>query len=110
MNALGNISNLPSGQQLRELLSFASELDPQTRGLVITSADWLREAHNSLSPPNTFSLDGLGLSSKKSEEAYHFIVYLPLMGALYELDGLKAHPVRHGYYEESGEGWLKQAR
>ncbi len=109
MNVLGNIPDLASGPQLRELLSFASELDPQTRGLAITSSDWLREAHNALSPPNTFSLDGLG-PSKKSEDAYHFIVYLPFMGALYELDGLKAHPVRHGRYEETGEGWLKKAR
>lgn len=109
MNALGNVPNLPSGPQLRELISFANELDPQTRGLVITSSDWLREAHNALSPPNVFSLDGLGLP-KKSEDAYHFIVYLPLMGALYELDGLRPHPVRHGPYEESGEGWLGKAR
>jgi len=109
MNALGNTPDLASGTPLRELLSFASELDPQTRGLAITSSDWLREAHNALSPPNAFSLDGLG-SSKKSEDAYHFIVYLPFMGALYELDGLKPHPVRHGRYEESGEGWLKKAR
>ncbi|KAF9453928.1 hypothetical protein P691DRAFT_657230 [Macrolepiota fuliginosa MF-IS2] len=109
MNALGNIPDLPSGPQLRELVSFASELDPQTRGLAITSSDWLREAHNALSPPNTFALDGLGLS-KKNEDAYHFIVYLPFLGSLYELDGLKPHPVRHGPFDESGEGWLKTAR
>ncbi|KAF5351719.1 hypothetical protein D9756_007469 [Leucocoprinus leucothites] len=109
MNALGNIPDLPSGPQLRDLMSFASELDPQTRGLVITSSDWLREAHNALSPPNTFSLDGLD-APKKAEDAYHFIVYLPYLGALYELDGLRPHPVRHGPYQEDGEGWLKTAR
>jgi ubiquitin carboxyl-terminal hydrolase L5 len=109
MNALGNIPNLPSGSRLRELISFANELDPQTRGLAITGSDWLREAHNALSPPNSFSLDGLGLS-KKGEDAYHFIVYLPYMGKLYELDGLRPHPVRHGVYQESGEGWTKRAR
>lgn len=109
INALGNIPDLSSGPQLRELISFANELDPQTRGLAITSSDWLREAHNALSPPNAFSLDGLGLP-KKSEDAYHFIVYLPYMGTLYELDGLRPHPVRHGPYQESGEGWIKKAR
>ena len=109
INALGNIPNLRSGTQLRDLMSFASELDPQTRGLVITSSDWLREAHNALSPPDTFSLDGLDLP-KKTEDAYHFIVYLPFLGALYELDGLRPHPVRHGSYQENGEGWLKTAR
>jgi ubiquitin carboxyl-terminal hydrolase L5 len=109
LNALGNIPSLPTGPELAELLSFTTEMDAQTRGMVITSADWLREAHNSLSPPSAISLDGLGLP-RKSEDAYHFVVYLPVMGALYELDGLKRHPVRHGSYEEQGEGWVKVAR
>ncbi|CAA7259185.1 unnamed protein product [Cyclocybe aegerita] len=109
LNALGNIPSLPTGPQLAELLQFARGLDPQTRGLVITSSDWLREMHNALSPPSAFSLDGLGLP-KKTEDAYHFVVYLPAMGALYELDGLKPHALRHGAFDESGEGWLKTAR
>ncbi|KAJ7690664.1 ubiquitin carboxyl-terminal hydrolase [Mycena rosella] len=109
LNALGNIPSLTTGPQLAELTSFTTGMDPQTRGMVITSADWLREAHNSLSPPSAISLDGLGLP-KTSEDAYHFVVYLPAMGSLYELDGLKEFPVRHGSYEEVGEGWLKKAR
>lgn len=91
------------------MLEFTNGMDPQTRGLVITSADWLREAHNSLSPPSAISLDGLGLP-KQSEEAYHFVVYLPFMECVYELDGLKPHAVRHGSYDEKGEGWLSRAR
>jgi ubiquitin carboxyl-terminal hydrolase L5 len=109
LNAIGNIPSLPTGPNLTELISFTTGMDPQTRGMVITSADWLREAHNSLSPPSAISLDGLGLP-RKSEDAYHFVVYLPVMGALYELDGLKRHPVRHGSFEETGEGWIKVAR
>lgn len=73
---------------LDSLRLFASGLDPQTTGLAVTSVDWLREAHNALSPPSAISLDGLGLP-KKTEDAYHFIVYLPVLGAVYELDGLK---------------------
>ncbi|KAF8973179.1 hypothetical protein BDZ97DRAFT_1779883 [Flammula alnicola] len=61
------------------LLQFTQGMDPQTRGLVITKTQ-------SLSPPSAFSLDGLGLP-KKTEDAYHFVVYVP-----------------------SGEGWLKTAR
>ncbi|KDR75309.1 hypothetical protein GALMADRAFT_123102 [Galerina marginata CBS 339.88] len=109
LNALGNIPSLQSGPQLAELLQFTAGMDPQTRGLVITSADWLREIHNALSPPSAFSLDGLGLP-RKTEDAYHFVVYLPVMGALYELDGLKPHALRHRGFDESGEGWLKTAR
>ncbi|KAF5345330.1 hypothetical protein D9758_008493 [Tetrapyrgos nigripes] len=109
LNALGNIPSLKKGPQLEELMTFTTGMDPQTRGLVITSADWLREAHNSLSPPSAISLDGLGLP-KRSEDAYHFVVYLPVMGSIYELDGLKPHAVKHGVYDESGEGWLSRAR
>ncbi|TFK25557.1 ubiquitin-specific protease [Coprinopsis marcescibilis] len=109
VNALGNIPALPTGPQFAELLSFSAEMDPQTRGIVVTSSDWLREVHNALSPPNALSLDGLELP-RKSEDAYHFVVYLPFMGAVYELDGLKPHAVRHGSYSEEGEGWLKTAR
>ncbi|KIK90511.1 hypothetical protein PAXRUDRAFT_831655 [Paxillus rubicundulus Ve08.2h10] len=109
INALGNIPSLPSGPQLADLMSFTTGMDPQTCGMAVTSADWLREAHNALSPPSAISLDGLGLP-KKTEDAYHFVVYIPVMGSVYELDGLKPYPVRHGEYEEFGEGWLKTAR
>ncbi|KAK7685201.1 hypothetical protein QCA50_011564 [Cerrena zonata] len=109
LNALGNIPDLPKSEQLTDLINFTVGMDPQTRGMTVTSADWLREAHNALSPPSAISLDGLGLP-KTSEDAYHFIVYLPFMGGVYELDGLRPSPVQHGPYEEKGEGWLSKAR
>ena len=109
INALGNIPSLTCGAQLSDLMSFTAGMDPQTCGMAVTSADWLRESHNALSPPSTISLDGLGLP-KKTEDAYHFVVYLPVLGSVYELDGLKPWPVRHGGYEDSGEGWLRKAR
>ena len=111
LNALGNIPSLIAGPQLTDLFTFTTGMDPQTRGLAITSSDWLREAHNALSPPHAISLDGLGLP-KKGEDAYHFVVYLPVMGALYEFDGLKQCPVRHGPCGEDhgGDGWVTKAR
>ncbi|KDQ49378.1 hypothetical protein JAAARDRAFT_42945 [Jaapia argillacea MUCL 33604] len=109
VNALGNIPSLQTGPQFAQLLNFTQGLDPQMRGIVITSSDWLREAHNSLSPPSAISLDGLGLP-KTGEDAYHFIVYMPAMGCVYELDGLQQFPIRHAPYEDKGEGWLAKAR
>lgn len=109
MNAIGNIPGLPMSPQLSDLISFTTGMDPQTRGMAITSSDWLREAHNALSPPSAVSLDGLGLP-KTGEDAYHFIVYMPYMGSVYELDGLKSNPISHGSYSEGGEGWVARAR
>jgi ubiquitin carboxyl-terminal hydrolase L5 len=121
LNALGNIPLPPSqnsptapatkNEEYTALMSFASTLDPTSRGIVITTSDWLREAHNSLSPPSAISLDGLiPEKDREKEDAYHFVVYLPVTGVLYELDGLKEYAVRHGAWEEGGEGWLSKAR
>ena len=84
--------------------------DPQSCGLTVTSSEFLRAAHNALSPPSAVSLDGLNIPQEKSEDAYHFVVYVPVAGSVYELDGLKRSPVRHGSYSESGEGWISKAR
>ncbi|CDO69260.1 hypothetical protein BN946_scf185042.g162 [Trametes cinnabarina] len=109
LNAIGNIPGLKMGPQLSELLSFTAGMDPQTSGMAITSSDWLREAHNALSPPSAISLEGLDLP-KTTEDAYHFIVYVPYAGSVYELDGLRQAPVKHGAYSEGGEGWVAKAR
>jgi len=98
------------GSELGDVKSFTVGMGPQDCGIVITSSDFLRQAHNALSPPSAISLDGLGLPKSKEEAAYHFVVYTPVAGAVYELDGLKEFPVRHGTYSESGEGWIVKAR
>ena len=35
-------------------------------------------------------------------EAFHYVSYIPYNGALFELDGLKPHPINHG---ESSWKW-----
>jgi len=109
LNGLCNIPDIPKGQELTDLIAFTTGMDPQTTGLTITSSDYLRSVHNALSPPSAVSLDGLELP-KTSEDAYHFVVYIPVAGSLYELDGLKKAPVNHGPISEGGEGWVAKAR
>lgn len=109
MNAIGNIPGLKMSSELTDLIAFTTGMDPQIRGTVITSSDWLREAHNALSPPSSISLEDPE-AKRTAEDAYHFIVYMPYMGAIYELDGLKPSPVTHGPYDERGEGWVAKAR
>ena len=74
--------------------------ETKTRGHACTSSDFIRTAHNSLSPPSAISLAGLGLP-KSSEDAYHFVAYLPRDGKVYELDGLKPAPINHGNLDDS---------
>lgn len=109
LNALLNIPELAMGPELSDLKAFTTGMDPQSCGLTITSSDFLRQSHNALSPPSAISMDGLDIP-KTSEDAYHFIVYTPIAGSLYELDGLKEFPVKHGSYSEAGEGWIAKAR
>lgn len=77
----------------------------------MTSSDDLRTIHNSLTPPNAIALDGLNLPKGEAEEAYHFVVYLPINGKLYELDGLKREAVSHGDLNGDAKSiaWLMQA-
>jgi ubiquitin carboxyl-terminal hydrolase L5 len=56
-------------------------------------------------------MDGLiPRDQREKEDAYHFVVYLPYAGSIYEFDGLKRAPIRHGAYQEGGEGWVGAAR
>jgi ubiquitin carboxyl-terminal hydrolase L5 len=127
LNGICNIPGLEMGDELRDLVSFTQGMDPsvrlpsfadsthaktctQTSGLTVTSSSFLREAHNALTPPSSISTHGLFAPPKKSEDAFHFIVYIPWMGCIYELDGLKEAPIRHGVYKEEGEGWVAKAR
>ena len=46
--------------------------------------------------------------SKKDEDAYHFVAYIPIKGRLYELDGLRDGPLDHGSCDQ--EEWFKAAK
>ncbi|KAF9506568.1 hypothetical protein BS47DRAFT_1374079 [Hydnum rufescens UP504] len=110
LNGICNIPSLRVGAELEQFREFASALDPQMRGEVITSNAFFRATHNSLSPPPSVSLSELDIQPSQSEDSYHFIVYLPYAGNIYELDGLKRAPIKHGLFETTGEGWIGKAR
>jgi len=108
LNGVCNIPSVTMGTELSDIVSFSAGMDSQTRGEIITSSPFLLAAHNFLSPPPSISVDGP--KPPASEDAYHFVVFIPYAGCIYELDGLKRAPVRHGEYTEGGEGWLGKAR
>lgn len=64
------------------------------KGLTISNSQVISSVHNSFARQQIFEFDPN--SSKKHEDAYHFISYVPIDGRLYELDGLKSGPIDLG--------------
>ncbi|GAA5926250.1 uncharacterized protein JCM15063_000226 [Sporobolomyces koalae] len=110
LNATLNIqdNNVELGEELTNLQAFSEGLDPQTRGEIITNSQKIREVHNSFARSDPFHLED-NQPQAESEDAYHFITFLPIKGQLFELDGLKQRPVSHGKIPE-GSNWTDLAR
>ncbi|GAA5972235.1 hypothetical protein JCM21900_005399, partial [Sporobolomyces salmonicolor] len=110
LNATLNIKdpNVELGEELSNLQAFSEGLDPETRGWTISNSEKIREVHNSFARSDPFHLEE-HRPQDESEDAYHFIAYLPIDGKLYELDGLKRTPVSHGEIP-SGGNWTDLAR
>mmetsp|Transcript_23184 Transcript_23184/g.58766 ORF Transcript_23184/g.58766 Transcript_23184/m.58766 type:complete len:309 (-) Transcript_23184:306-1232(-) len=105
LNILLNLGDqVDLGKDLSGFHNFTSELNAQMRGDAIGSNAMLREVHNSFGRSDPFSFED-GESS--SDEAYHFVAYVPRHGLVYELDGLRNGPVIVGGYEDD---WVSAAK
>ncbi|BGP57014.1 hypothetical protein JCM8202v2_004650 [Rhodotorula sphaerocarpa] len=113
LNATLNIQDpeVRLGDELANLKAFSEGLDPETRGWTLSNSEKLREVHNSFARSDPFHLEDHQRPDDPSEDAYHFIAYLPIGDELYELDGLKPKPVSHGKIPSgAGEAWTDLAK
>ena len=91
------------GPVLGNFKDFTAGFDPMTRGLALSNSEPIRTVHNSFAREHYMEMD-LGKTDK--EENFHFITYVPIGGAVYELDGLREAPIRVGEIGE-GEDWVR---
>lgn len=99
---------LEIGGALKEFSEFSKDLSPEDRGLALGNSDSIRSIHNDFKPPEAF-VHHEKKKPKKASDAFHFITYVPHKGNVYELDGLKAGPVKLGTYTDY-DSWIQVAK
>jgi len=98
-----NAKGVEIGQTLQEFKDITMEFPPDVKGLAIGNQDVIKKVHNSFARAEPFSIEKD--PSLASEDAFHFISYVPVNGILYELDGLKKGPIILS--ECTDDNWLK---
>ncbi|VDN99314.1 unnamed protein product [Rodentolepis nana] len=108
INVLFNVSspNLKLGTTLTDFKSFVADFDSHMKGTALSDCEKLRLTHNSFARPQVFEVDQS--NQVRPEDVYHFVGFVPINGAVYELDGLKPSPVRVATINE-GSSWLDVA-
>jgi ubiquitin carboxyl-terminal hydrolase L5 len=64
------------------------------RGEILGSAQGIRHAHNSFSPPESYLTEEKAKKATEDDDVYHFVSYIRKDGAIWELDGLQKGPIR----------------
>ncbi|RUS76452.1 hypothetical protein EGW08_015793 [Elysia chlorotica] len=102
------------GKTLNLIKDFTDSMSPEDKGYAIANMPELARVHNSFARPETskpIPEKQAGLSSIRAtdSETFHFVSYVPIHGHLFELDGLKPHPIDHGPWEK-GDDWTEKFR
>ncbi|TPX35542.1 hypothetical protein SmJEL517_g02063 [Synchytrium microbalum] len=108
ISILLNRNDVDPGPLLTEFKSFAMEFPSDMRGLALSNSDNIRTIHNSFAKSDPFVSDNAKDDDDDKEDAFHYVSYLPINGALYELDGLREGPINHGQCKE--DDWVKTVR
>jgi len=108
LSILMNAEDLDIGEELQQFKQFTQDFPPDVKGLTISNSSRIREAHNGFSRPEPFISEQKKKKITKDDEVYHFVSYVPVHGALYELDGLKEGPIFLG--ECTQDNWLEKVR
>eukprot|EP01024_Parvocaulis_polyphysoides_P031077 TRINITY_DN28174_c0_g1_i1.p1 TRINITY_DN28174_c0_g1~~TRINITY_DN28174_c0_g1_i1.p1 ORF type:complete len:327 (-),score=55.13 TRINITY_DN28174_c0_g1_i1:186-1115(-) len=102
LSVLMNRPEIEIGEKLREFRDFVADFTPEIKGATLTNSETIRKAHNSFARPEPLIPDER--QSSGTEDAYHFVAFVPVEGRLYELDGLQQAPIDLG--ECNSDNWL----
>ncbi|KAL0074801.1 ubiquitin carboxyl-terminal hydrolase [Phycomyces blakesleeanus] len=107
LSILLNRDDIDLGDELRNFKEFTFDFPPDMKGLAISNSDLIRSVHNSFARSDPFVNEMKDPRGSKDEDLFHFIAYLPIHGALYELDGLSSGPVNLGPCTD--DNWTNKA-
>uniref|UniRef100_A0A1L8ED88 Ubiquitin carboxyl-terminal hydrolase n=1 Tax=Haematobia irritans TaxID=7368 RepID=A0A1L8ED88_HAEIR len=75
---------------LKKFLDTAKDLTPEERGKALESDKGVTDSHQ------TLAQEGQTAANPEEKVNHHFIALVNVEGTLYELDGRKSFPVKHG--------------
>lgn len=78
-------SGIDLGDELRNLRDFSKSLPPLMRGEALSNSETIRRVHNSFARPEPIVEEQRKARSGDDDDVFHFIAYVPVDGALYEL-------------------------
>ncbi|KAK9496144.1 ubiquitin carboxyl-terminal hydrolase [Lipomyces doorenjongii] len=110
----GGESRLEIGEHLQQFREFTESFNPTARGMALTNFDLLRQIHNQYAQASELREECVRLhlhakrakrkrstyEEEEDEETFHFIAYVPVSGAVWQLDGLRNDPVKVGEMED----------
>ena len=117
-----NHPNIARGEQLTEWHSTVQSATPAQKGAALGACDAMRRIHNGFAPPDPFpsafsasstrpnagrgsprSRGSASVGSLAPDPLFHFVAYIPVDGAVYEMDGMRSAPRRVCHPDEAKE-------
>ncbi|KAI5969020.1 hypothetical protein CANMA_001947 [Candida margitis] len=99
LNVLFNVDDANLGEELNNFKSFVTGFDSEMIGETLSNSELIRCIHNSFSTPSLIAQEDKPPSQDyddKDDGLFHFVGYVMKNGQIYELDGLKQFPIKHG--------------